>query len=65
VNYTCQDKTAFAGTDFTAVSGTLSFAENERTQKVFVEIIDNDEPQPDRDFVMVLSNITTGALVTD
>ena len=65
VNYASADGTALAGTDYTAVSGTLSFTNGAVTNYILVPIINNSLIQGDRDFTVTLSGPTVpGQLVS-
>ena len=56
---TRDDGTAVAGTDYTATSGTLTFAPGERERKTpLVAIVDDDEEDSGETFRLVLSNPT-------
>ncbi len=51
------DSPATAGTDYTPVSGTLTFDDSEMTKTIFVPIIDDGrQAQPNRDFLILLTN---------
>jgi chitinase len=56
VNYRTADGSALAGTDYSAVSGKLTFARNEMSKSVLVPIRGNRTVDPDRDFSVQLSN---------
>ena len=59
VNYATADGTAVAGTDYTATSGTLTFAPGEREKKTdLVPIADDDEEDSGETFRLVLSSPT-------
>ena len=59
VDYATADGTAVAGTDYTATSGTLTFAPGEREKKTaLVPIADDDEEDSGETFRLVLSNPT-------
>ena len=59
VDYATDDGTAVAGTDYTATSGTLTFAPGEREKKTdLVPIADDDEEDSGETFRLVLSNPT-------
>ena len=59
VQYATADGTAVAGTDYTATSGTLTFAPGEREKKTaLVPIADDDEEDSGETFRLVLSNPT-------
>jgi hypothetical protein len=61
VNYATSDRTARAGTDYTAVSGSLTFNPGETTKTVSVPILQG-VPGPDKDFFLALSNPTNATL---
>ena len=64
VDYATTDGSATAPADYTAASGTLTWAEGETGQKmVTVSITDNDTVEADRDFSLTLSNPDPGARV--
>lgn len=56
VDYTTVNGTAIAGTDYQAVSGTLTFGPNVTSQPIAVPIIGNVDDQADRGFTVALSN---------
>jgi len=61
VNYTTSDATAKAGTDYTATSGTLSFAPGQTSQSFTVPILDNGIFNPtNKAFNIALSSPTGG-----
>ncbi len=61
VHYSSANGTATAGSDYTATSGTLTFAPGE-TQKVLrVAILNDAVPEPGESFTIGLSNPTGGA----
>jgi hypothetical protein len=65
VNYATADGTAIAGSDYTAVSGTLNFAPGELTKTVFVTILDDNLfENADETFTFNLSGPTGGAIIT-
>lgn len=57
VNYKTEDDTAIAGTDYVASEGLLIFDVGIKQREIVVTIIDNDNPEPDRDFKVNLSNL--------
>ncbi|WP_316736794.1 Calx-beta domain-containing protein [Pedobacter aquatilis] len=66
VDYTTVNGTALAGSDYTATSGTLTFAAGSAagTVKTFtVPIINDNIAEPNETFSATLSNITGGAVV--
>ncbi len=56
VDYATQDGTATAGSDYSPVSGTLTFNPGETSQTVQVPLLDDVDEEPDEDFSLVLSN---------
>ena len=59
VDYATQDDTAVAGTDYTATSGTLTFAPGQRERKTaLVPIADDGEEDSGETFRLLLSNPT-------
>lgn len=64
VHYAASAGSAIAGTDFTAVSGALTWAPGETAAKSFsVPIIDNTTAQADRTINLALSSPTLGAVL--
>ncbi|HLM58548.1 MAG TPA: Calx-beta domain-containing protein [Pyrinomonadaceae bacterium] len=63
VNYATTGGTATAGTDYTAVSGTLNFAEGESSKTFSVPLIADTTNEPSETVVMSLSSPTGGALL--
>ena len=64
VDYATADGTAKAGEDYTATSGTLTFAAGERVKTVAVPILDDGHDEGHEQFVLRLSNVR-GARVAD
>ncbi len=57
VDYSVADGTAVAGTDYTTASGTLTWDKGETDEQIIsVPILNNDIDEPDRTFVVTLSN---------
>lgn len=56
VDYATADGTATAGVDYTATSGTLSFAPGQATATVSVPLLDDDVHEGDETFTLGLSN---------
>lgn len=54
--YTTSDGTATAGSDYTAISGTLTFAPGQLVTTLGVPIIDDADVEPDETLNVVLSN---------
>ena len=66
VNYVSSDGTAngaTAGTDYTAVSGTLTFAAGIATQTIAVPVTGDAEIEPNETVVLTLSNASTGTRI--
>ena len=64
VDYSTGNDSALSGTDFTAGSGTLSFAPGVTSQTVTVAIVDDTTDEPDETFSVNLSG-ATNATVAD
>ncbi len=64
VDYRTADGTALAGTDYNAASGKLTFARNELSKTILVPVIGDRVPEPDRDFLVRISN-PKGAKIAD
>ncbi|HEX3086646.1 MAG TPA: LamG-like jellyroll fold domain-containing protein, partial [Pyrinomonadaceae bacterium] len=62
VNYTTVDGTAKAGQDYTATSGTLSFAPGEQLKPIAVPILNNPAQTGDVSFNLALSGASGSAL---
>ena len=60
VNYASSAGTATSGTDYTAVSGTLTFAANETTQTIAVSVTGDTTNEGNETVVVTLSGGTTG-----
>ena len=56
VDYSTADRTAKAGADYTATSGTLTFNPGETQKSLPVPIASWSVPQPSKDFFVLLSN---------
>ena len=67
VNYTTNDGAAIAGDDYTTVTGTLNFnGTNGDTEDITVPIIDNTNPDGDKDFTISLTSTSnTSVDITD
>ena len=64
VDYATADGTATAGQDYTAASGTLSFAAGESSKTVSVAVLDDAHDEGEETFVLRLSN-ASGAWLED
>ena len=64
VDYATSDGTATAGADYTATSGTLTFAAGETTKTVNVPILDDAVDEGEETFTLRLSNVV-GAHIAD
>ena len=64
IDYSTTDGTATAGEDYTATSGTLTFAPGQLSQQVFVPIHGDTIAEPDETITLMLSN-AHGANLTD
>lgn len=65
VNYTTTAATAVTPGDFTAASGTLTFAQNESEKTVTVTTINNALPEGPEQLYLDLSAATGGATISD
>jgi large repetitive protein len=64
-DYTTADGTALAGPDFTAKSGTVTFAPGDTLKLVPVTIINDSLAEDDETFTLNLSNATGGIAIAD
>jgi hypothetical protein len=64
VDYSTENGTAIAGSDYTATSGTLTFAPGATSQTIAIPVIGNILNEPDETFSLRLSN-AIGAVITD
>ena len=64
VNYATADGTAEAGADYTATSGTLTFAAGETAKTISVPVLDDAVDEGEETFTLRLSN-AAGARITD
>ncbi|EJD75526.1 sodium/calcium exchanger 1 [Loa loa] len=68
VDYYTEDGTANAGNDYIPIKGTLIFHPEDKTQKVTIEIVDDDVFEEDEHFYLHLNNLrvrTKDGLVLD
>ena len=64
VDYATSDGTGTAGSDYTEMSGTLTFATDVTRQTIRVPLLDDETDEPDETFVVTLSN-SSGAMLDD
>ena len=65
VNYTTANGTAVAGSDYSAVSGTLSFAPSESSETITVSTTQETAVEPNETLYVNLSSPSSGATVSD
>ena len=65
VGYATADGTATAGQDYTAASGTLTFAPGETSESVPVSVLDDTHDDDGETFTLRLSNASGGRLTDD
>ena len=63
VNYAAMNGTATAGADYTAASGTLSFANGDTSKTFVIPILNDSLNEPNETITLVLSNVTVNALL--
>ncbi|MCI0537864.1 MAG: hypothetical protein L0Z50_21835, partial [Verrucomicrobiales bacterium] len=63
VDYTIRDGLAVSGQDYVPQGGTLVFTPGERLKSIFVPIVDDVLEEPNKDFDVVLSNASVGAVL--
>ncbi len=61
VDYATVNDTAIAGTDYSATSGTLTFADTETTQSFTIPILEDTAIEGNESFNLTLTNTTGGA----
>ena len=64
VDYATSDGTGTAGSDYTEMSATLTFASDVTRQTIRVPLLDDETDEPDETFVVTLSN-SSGAMLDD
>lgn len=64
VDYTTEDGSAVAGSDFTPTTGTLHFAAGQPTATIVVPILDDSQVEPDETFRVRLSSPTGGVTLS-
>ncbi len=62
VNYATANGTATAGSDYTATSGTLTFAPGETSKQITVQATGDTQNEPDETFFVNLTNATNATL---
>jgi hypothetical protein len=65
VDFATVDNTAVAGSDFTATSGTLTFAEGQETQTITVEVTGDTAAEPGERFFVALDDATGDVILAD
>ena len=65
VDYATSDGTATAGNDYTATSGTLTFAAGETMKTVSVPVLDDAHDEGEENLTLTLSDPTGGAYLED
>jgi uncharacterized repeat protein (TIGR01451 family) len=63
VNYATSDGTATAGADYTAVSGTLTFAPGETTKTINVPVINDALDEPNETYFVNLTSASNGIIL--
>lgn len=63
IDYASSDGSATAGQDYSATSGTLSFADGETSRSFDVALLDDTVYEGDETVTLALSNVTGGALM--
>jgi Calx-beta domain len=63
VHYATKNNSALAGTDYKAVSGTLTFGPGQTVQNITVPILDRASAAPTRNFTVILSSPVNATLV--
>lgn len=64
IDFATQDYTAFAGVDYVAASGTLTFAPGETSKTITVDVIGNTVAEPDKSFFLNLSGAPSSVSLT-
>jgi sugar lactone lactonase YvrE len=65
VAFATENGTAIAGSDYTAVSGTLTFAPGETSKNINIPLVNDNVYEGSKTFTLTLSNPGGGALLTD
>lgn len=61
VNFATSNGTAIAGSDYGAASGTLTFRPGETTQRIRIELIDDNRAESNENFFIRLSDLSTAS----
>ena len=64
VNYSTSNGTATSGSDYTATSGTLTFAAGNTLSSIFIPILSDTTVEGDETFTVTLSNPSAGAAIS-
>ncbi|MBC8355142.1 MAG: hypothetical protein H8E66_24465 [Planctomycetes bacterium] len=65
VDFDTFDGTASAGSDYTAASGTLTFAPGETSKTIIVPTTNDTDPEPNETFTVTISNPSAGTTIAD
>jgi hypothetical protein len=65
VDFTTADDTAIAGSDYTFAAGTLTFSPGVSSLPVSVSVLMDTNEEEDETFLILLTNASAGAIVTD
>lgn len=65
INFTTQDGTATAGTDYNSTSGTLTIPSGSTSGTITIQVIGDTNVEPDETFKVKLSNPPAHATITD
>ena len=65
VDYTTQNGTAIAGSDYTATAGTLTFVAGDTSESITVPVAADAAFEPDENFTVVLSNAPLASFADD
>ena len=63
VDYRTVDAAAIAGEDYTAVEGTVTFADGETSKTIAIPLIDDDEVESTQDFSFTIDNVIGATLL--
>ncbi len=63
VQYATMDGTATAGTDYVSQSDTITFSPGETSRSLSIQLINDETPEGDEDFIIVLSNPSEGTVL--